>query len=170
MNDRTRAVALIVIQVLLVSSIGGKYLYERATRPRVWVRTGQYDPNLPMRGRYLALTALVDACELVRGKPSSSSYWHVRTVAKDGKLVAVDAGETPLDDTQRVRVGQEQDCDRVPLSPPMLFFIADTAKSPSPVPAGSELWAEVTVPPMGPPRPIQLAISTNGQWHPLDFK
>ena len=74
MSSRNRAIALIVIQCVLVSSIAAKYLYERATCPRVWTRTVQYDPNLPMRGRYLALTPVVDACDLVRSARPSEEW------------------------------------------------------------------------------------------------
>jgi len=35
MTSRNRAIVLLIIQCLLVSSIAAKYLYERATRPRV---------------------------------------------------------------------------------------------------------------------------------------
>src|SRR5208283_3048759 len=30
-----------------------------------------------------------------------------------------------------------------------------------------ELWIEVTVPPQGPPRPLQMAVKDNGVWKPL---
>jgi hypothetical protein len=47
----------------LVSSIAAKYLYQRATCPRVWVRTAAYDPEMVMRGRYLSLRLTVDGCQ-----------------------------------------------------------------------------------------------------------
>jgi hypothetical protein len=182
MSYRSRTVLLIVIQCLLVSSIAGKYLYERATRPRVWARVAQFDPNLPMRGRYLALSPLVDVCSLPRDKDSQPAwmayskakekqwYWHVRASARDGKLVVQDARNVlPRSETQTVWLKGDQPCERVQLTPNMDFFIPDTAKSPFPLKTGSELWVEVTVPPEGPPRPIQLAISDNGQWKPLKF-
>jgi hypothetical protein len=96
-----------VIQCLIVSSIAAKYIFDRATRPRVWVQVALYDPNLPMRGRYLALLPVVDACSLPHDNQSaiksndykdgksaeiiSSWQWRVRTVARDGKLVVEDA-------------------------------------------------------------------------------
>ena len=43
------SVALVVIQLALVSSIAAKYLYQRWTSPRVWTRTVAYDPELLMR-------------------------------------------------------------------------------------------------------------------------
>ena len=43
------------LQCLMVLSLTGKLLYDRATCPRVWVKTAPWDPNLPIRGRYLSL-------------------------------------------------------------------------------------------------------------------
>ena len=60
MSRTQRAILLLVVQAALVLSIAGKYLYERKTCPRVWVRAGQYDPNEPLRGRYLALQLAVE--------------------------------------------------------------------------------------------------------------
>jgi len=55
MNAIQRGLLLALIQVALVSSLGGKLLYDRATRPRVWVRAAPYDPSTPFRGRYVSL-------------------------------------------------------------------------------------------------------------------
>jgi hypothetical protein len=49
------------------------------------------------------------------------------------------------------------------------FFIPEHVADPSIRPAGEELWAEVTVPPKGPPRPIQLGVMKNGLLTPLKF-
>ena len=179
MKDRSRAILLIVIQCLLVSSIAGKYLYERVTCPRVWVKVAQYDPNLPMRGRYMALSPLVNVCSLPKDKNSQPEWayanpkyqqwsWRVRTVVRDGKLVVEDARKIyPRSETQTVWLTSEHSCESVPLTPGVEFFIPDTAKQPFPDKPGQELWAEVTVPPVGPPRPIQLALSDHGQWKVL---
>ena len=48
-----RAVLLIVIQVLLVSTIAGKFLYERKVCPRVWTRAAQVDPDSPLARQVL---------------------------------------------------------------------------------------------------------------------
>ena len=50
---------------------------------------------------------------------------------------------------------------------PADFFSGDRAKSPFPLKPHEELWVEVTVPPSGPPRPIQLAISSDAGFKPL---
>ena len=176
MSTRNRAIALIVIQCLLVSSIAAKYLYERASRPRVWVQTAQYDPDLPMRGRYLALSPAVDACALGLKPPADDKnrHWYegadVKLVARDGKLIAQDAkGRLPRGDFQHVILTDTIPCARAPLSPAIGYFIPENATSPFPLKPGQELWVEVTVPPSGPPRAIQLALSDNGKWKVLKF-
>ena len=54
MNSVRKGVLLGALQVLLVLSLGAKLLYDRLTRPRVWVLAAVYDPELPIRGRYIA--------------------------------------------------------------------------------------------------------------------
>ena len=54
---------LLLIQLAIVSSVAAKYLYQRWTCPRVWTRTVAFDPELPMRGRYLSLQLIVDGCQ-----------------------------------------------------------------------------------------------------------
>lgn len=179
MNFRRRGIALLVIQILLVASIAGRYVYERTTRPRVWARAAQYDPNLPIRGRYLALSPEVNACALPHDAASDRGWrqekiahpnweWRVKVAARDGHLVVEDARDVlPRGETQTIWLRENTSCDRAPLSPGVDFFIPDTAKSPFPLKPGQELWVELTVPPAGPPRPIQLAVNDNGQWKPL---
>ena len=57
------SVALLVVQLGLVSLIAAKYHYQRWTCPRVWTRSVAFDPQLPMRGRYLSLQLTVDGCK-----------------------------------------------------------------------------------------------------------
>ena len=57
------SIVLLLIQLALVSSIAAKYLYQRRSCPRVWVRTAAYDPEMVMRGRYLSLRLTVDGCQ-----------------------------------------------------------------------------------------------------------
>jgi hypothetical protein len=175
MTSRNRAILLIVIQCVLVSSIAAKYLYERATRPRVWVRAAQYDPELPMRGRYLALQPEVDVCGLTPASPAfdngTPGWYEVRLVARDGKLVAEDAHDRlPRGYFSRVMVIDRTHCERAPVWPAIDYFVPENARSPFPLKPGQELWVEVTVPPSGPPRAIQLALSDNGKWEPLKFE
>ncbi|HEX3570172.1 MAG TPA: hypothetical protein VHU44_05060 [Acidobacteriaceae bacterium] len=179
--NRNKAILLAVIQIALVLSIAGKYLYERKTCPRVWVRTAQFDPNMPMRGRYLALQLSVDACGLPQEGSNQRQFiegadrrfqgyreWRVKPVARKGKLLPVLAtdGDRP-EYTQTLTEWGQVSCDRAVLSESVEYFIADSARTPFPLQPGQELWVEVTVPPMGPPRPIQLATSKDGVFTPL---
>jgi hypothetical protein len=47
------------------------------------------------------------------------------------------------------------------------FYIPDTTQWPPKLGSNDALWVEVTVPPLGPPRPIQMAVSRNGEFAPL---
>ena len=176
--NRNRAILLLVIQITLVLSVAGKYLYERKTCPRVWVRTAQHDPNMPLRGRYLGLQLAMDACNLPHDKnhqlsmgPQSETWrWNVKIINQDGHLMPVEAGYSQghLETYELTQRGNRA-CDRATLLTPVDYFVRDTAHSPSPLDTGQELWVEVTIPPMGPPRPIQLAISKGGAFKPLKF-
>jgi hypothetical protein len=185
MSPTGRAVLLLAVQAVLVLSIAGKYLYERMTCPRVWVKAAQYDPNAPLRGRYLAMQLVIDAYGLPRdeahqlggfarpGVPgeATSWRWRVMPLARDGKLVVAPAGynEGPVL-TENLTLFANRPCDRATLSESVEYFIPDTAKNPFPAKEGEELWVEVTVPPMGPPRSIQLAVSKDGVFTPLDLR
>lgn len=53
----------------------------------------------------------------------------------------------------------------------VLYFIPEHAEDPTPrLSDKKELWAEVTLPKKGPPRPIQLALKKDGVWMPLDLR
>jgi uncharacterized membrane-anchored protein len=185
MKRNLAAVILLLVQLALVLSIAGKYLYERKTRPRVWVRTAQFDPNLPFRGRYLALQLAVDACGLPHDKAHlSPAYkifntqtiepgtykWTASLGVQDGRLVPK-LQDNPMthEEVQDLTQRENRSCERVPLNDPTELFIPDSAKPPFPQP-GQELWVEVTVPKSGPPRPIQLALSDSSGFHLLHFE
>jgi hypothetical protein len=50
----------------------------------------------------------------------------------------------------------------------LAFFIPEHVPDPSIRPDGEELWAEVTIPRKGAPRPIRLAVKKNGVMTPLE--
>ena len=184
MSRNQRAIALLVIQAVLVLSIAAKYVYERKTCPRVWVHAAQFDPNQPLRGRYLALQLAVDACALphdasyrsgaiVGSNPPDRGFWrwNVRPVVQDGKLVPLLASYNERPElTDELTVWGGGPCNRARLTKTVEYFIADTAKTPFPLKKGEELWVEVTVPRMGPPRPIQLALSKDGMFTPFNLR
>jgi hypothetical protein len=183
MTTRTKGLLVLAVQMALVLSIAAKYAWERHTCPRVWTRTVQFDPNQPIRGSYLALTLRADACTLPPTKPTQAfgmqptgyrpalaEEWQVVPVAKNGKLsaVAADPSNPAAASTLTLLVGQP--CEAATLSGQTEFFIAEHAQSPYPLAPGDELWAEVTVPPAGPPRPLRLAISNGKQFRVLNLR
>ena len=121
-----KALILAGIQCLMVLSLAGKLLYDRATCPRVWVRTAPWDPSLPIRGRYLALQLVPDP-----GAPYHERTYHERV------LFFVPERTLPFEKERF------------------------TANAP-------EVWAEVTIPHAGPPRPIRLGLKKNGQIEPIE--
>jgi hypothetical protein len=190
------SIALLVIQWLVVSSVAGKYLWERWRCPRVWTRAAAIDPELPMRGRYLSLQLTVDGCQStlpsaklatfprdVNGAVKPGLYilrpqpitFRANLKVENNKLVAVRPEGQDIEGGEDPAAGQEisampsAPCGQMSLADGVDFYIADTAKSPLPVRPGQELWIEVTLPPTGPPRPIQLALKDKGAWKPLAF-
>ena len=188
-QPRTRAaILLLVVQLAVVCSIAGKYLYERHTRPRVWVQVTQYDPDQPLRGRYLSLQLLVDSCALPHTPDNHhlSFYphrpfnereggwtWNVTLAAHNGKLTPAIAPEgAAYDEHSRLTIPDSEPCRQalvIDSNTTLLYFIPDTARTPFPLPKDTTLWAEVTVPAEGPPRPIQLALSGPNGFHLLDL-
>ncbi|MGA2808634.1 MAG: hypothetical protein ABSE87_10905 [Terracidiphilus sp.] len=187
------SIALLLVQLALVSSIAAKYLYQRSTCPRVWTRTVAFDPNLVMRGRYLSLQLTVDGCHStlpsakqaqfprnIDGTTSPNGFsvtaplpvqFRANLAVQGNKLVAIRIPEADLRSTGvMVTAGPGSACDALRLSQPVDFYIAEHAASPLPVQPGQELWIEVTIPPKGPPRPIQLALKQDGAWKPLAFE
>ncbi|HEY1803887.1 MAG TPA: hypothetical protein VGG45_05355 [Terracidiphilus sp.] len=188
--------ALLVFQLLVVSSVAGKYLWQRWRCPRVWTRAAAFDPELPMRGRYLSLQLTVDGCQStlpsaklaafprdVNGAIKPGVYvlgpqqvtFRADLKVENNQLVALRPegqeieGREDASEAEEISVVPGAPCNQMRLESPVDFYIADTAKSPLPVKPDQELWIEVTVPPTGPPRPLQLALKDAGTWKPLAF-
>lgn len=125
------SIALLIVQLALVSSVVGKYLYQRWSCPKIWVQAAAYDPSLLMRGRYLSLRLEPEVCKENVAAPK----W----------------------------------CERVNYQN-VDFYISERASAPSMTEPGQELWIEVTLPPKGPARPLQLALKDHGVWRPLAFQ
>lgn len=151
------------LHVAIVAGIGAMLLVDRATQPRVWARTAPYDPDLPIRGRYVRLRL-----EAVPGQGFDAPLTYDRSVtlaARDGQLVA-----TPSDSGVNLARISSRDDDRIALlAIPVAYFIPEHIPDPSVRKPGEELWVEVTVPSEGPPRPIRLGVRRNGVLTPLDI-
>lgn len=187
------SIALLVIQLAIVSSIAGKYLYQRWTCPRVWTRSVVYDPELLMRGRYASLQLMVDGCQSTlpsaelaamprdkNGVQTGKTYYirgeqvvqfAARLKVEGNKLVAIRLPESESQQgAQMVGAWPGSTCEDLRLETPVDFYIPEHAANPTPIRAAQELWVEVTVPPKGPPRPTQLALKENGAWKPLGLQ
>lgn len=187
------SIAVLILQLMIVSIVAAKYLYQRTTCPRVWTRAAAYDPALIMRGRYLSLQLTVDGCSStlpsakdaqfphnINGVPSGPTFninapnslgFQAKLEVKDNKLTVIripDSGNSS--GSQSVVASPGMPCDQMRLANPVDFYIAEHATDPTFLKRGEELWIEVTVPPKGPPRPLQLAQKENGVWKPLAFQ
>jgi len=170
----TKAIVVAAIQVLIVCALGAKLLYDRQTRPQVWFKTARYDPNLPIRGRYLALQLELndpvppeEVQKQFGGNGQNAwvgfGYECGSIVARNGvPTVAFDKSPTyDCDNLRFARWNNNTDGMHLRLEQPVLFFIPDTAKDPRGN-AGEETWVLATIPRKGPPRPIALGVKTVG--------
>jgi hypothetical protein len=173
MSGMRKGLILGAIQIVMVLSLGGKLLYERVTRPRVWVMSEAYDPELPIRGRYVSerLQMQAEGFEYVTPDRPGMDYYVNRKWAylqiRDNHLVAENrvAG---LGMWIYVRKNAQGALTAVS-DEPVLFFIPDKAQLPI-LKAGEQMWVDVTLPIAGPPRPIRIGIKKAGVITPLDLK
>jgi len=176
MSPTRKGIILAVLQLAIVASLAAKYAIDRARFPRVWAQTMAYDPDLPIRGRYLSVRVRVDADRVYGGaappKGNAGNFWgEMRDVylrAENGHLVASPAPTpTGLRVTRwRTRTGDLASV----LSEPVSYFLPEHAVDPSRRQPGEELWIEVTVPAKGPPRPIRLAVKRGDTFTLLEIK
>jgi hypothetical protein len=161
-----------------VCTLGAKLLYDRVHRPRVWIKTAAYDPDLPIRGRYLSLRLEVPAEGFtLRSQPS------LYLKDKDGKpliqeFLGPDRADLALRDAQLVAIanadgeywvnaGRPRNAQVAVINTHTAYFLPEHSVDPSRRPAGEELWIEATIPRKGPPRPIRLGVKKNGVLSPL---
>jgi hypothetical protein len=146
-----------------------------------------------MRGRYLSLQLTVDGCSstlpsakdaqfprnlngLPRGntfsvRAANTVWFQAKLAVKDNKLMAIRVPESDTSSgTQTIAGSPGASCNQMRLSQPVNFYIPEHAADPTRIKASQELWIEVTIPPKGPPRPLQLALKNNGAWKPLAFQ
>ncbi|MGA0100019.1 MAG: hypothetical protein ACO3LH_11010 [Steroidobacteraceae bacterium] len=160
MKPLTRGLLLAGIQLLLALAVAGTLLYERNTLPRVWAETTGFDPLLPIRGRYVELNLVVD---LVPGEAPSeaepAAWRQGRLDVRGDRLVAtlLPEGEYSSDTVMLMPVATPAG-PRWAMVEPVAFFLPEEAEDPTRLDAGEVLWAEVSVPERGSPRPIRLEV------------
>lgn len=171
MSGMRRGLLLVAIQIALVLSLGAKLLYDRATRPRVWVLSEVYDPDLPIRGRYLSerLRLPAEGFEYKESNKRNLNEWYMNhrwayLEVRDNQLIAKQQGSGPA---EWVHLHKNDDGTIVAVTDkPVLVFIPEHAAIPALKP-GQEMWVEVTIPAKGSPRPIRIAIKKDGVLTPL---
>ena len=157
MTPLAKGLAVGAVQVLLVAGIGAKFLSDRASYPRLWVETAPYDPVMPIRGRYVNIALLVDAERAAPdvGADRAPNMFLARLEARGDRLLAVQDDGNGRHWVRSNRCG-ERNCWQ--LAEPLAYFIPEHAIDPSRPREGATLWAEVTLPPTGAPRPIRLEV------------
>lgn len=194
-----KGLLIAALHLVLVSSLAAKYAHDRATRPRVWAQTTNYDPDLPIRGRYMSLQLHIDAPGVFEDKPLIEEKSLAVPVAKPSpcdtqndksaeqkkrylwerqeKQVRLDVDNGRLvakaDPKGNITATWSRDGDghvTIAVAEPVLFFIPEHALIRR-IERDGQLWAEVTVPRQGPPRPIRLGVKhSNGEITPLQFE
>lgn len=156
-----KGLAVALIHLALVGSLGAKLLVDRATRPRVWARTMPVDPDHPLRGRYVLMRVEAEPIGFGPG-PSSEG---VALIARGNSLAL-----QPTSDRTRLTAHlASRDGQVALLDQPLAYFIPEHVPDPSQRPPGEELWVEMTLPKQGGPRPIRLAVKKDGVLTPLDL-
>jgi hypothetical protein len=174
MNAVGKGVLLGAVHTVLVLSLGGKLLYDRMTRPRGWALTQGYDPELPMRGRYLTqrLRMPAEGYAYTEGGNGQGNPWYLNRSwayleSRNGGLVAKAFGH---DGGGWVVLQKRSDgALEAVTEEPVLLFIPENATTPVLRP-GEEMWMEVTLPAKGPPRPIRAGMKKGGIIEPLVYK
>lgn len=165
MTPLARGLAVGAVQVLLVASVGAKFLVDRASYPRLWVETAPYDPDLPIRGRYVNIALLVDADRAAEGgSDRAPNMFLARLESRGDRLLAVQDDDRGRHWVRSARCGEES-CWQ--LAAPLAYFIPEHAVDPSRPRGGATLWAEVTLPPSGAPRPVRLGVMRGQAIEPI---
>lgn len=178
----TKAIAVTLIQVLIVCLLGAKLLYDRRTRPQAWFLAQRYDPNLPIRGRYLSLQLEVKdprTAEEIQRKFAGDIQFHENQRYSSVYGFGNECGSIELSDGSPIATfddGPVYGCDNLSfqrwkangrtalrVNEPVLFFIPDAGKDPSYLERGEDLWVLATIPRKGPPRPVALGIKKAGE-------
>ena len=171
MSARTKGLLLGALHVIIVLSLGAKLLIDRHRYPKVWAETIAYDPDSPIRGRYLAVRLQVEdkgiySTPLAESEPRNR-WMEVRNAklgVQNGHLAAFPSEEWTGLTVARWKNGNQT---IVALEQPVDFYIPEHANDPSRRSTDEQLWLEVTVPLKGPPRPIRLGVKKNDVLTPL---
>jgi len=160
-----KGLLLAALHVALVLSIAAKLLIDRNSLPRVWVEVTPVDPDAPIRGRYLSLRLEAVPRGFSADQRATGRFAAILEV-QNNQLVAVASKDST---GTWVRFDALRAAPFVTVDEPVAYFIPEHIPDPSRRPREEVLWAEVTVPRNGPPRPIRLGVKKNGVLTPLDI-
>jgi len=123
-------------KLAIVVSLGAKYAIDRGRFPRVWAQTAAYDPDLPIRGRYLSVRVRVDQTESTRVRNCPRATWPIfgatnerllwrrwRTSGGISCSYPTGVSRDTMEDAQRRHSGS--------LTEPVDFFLPEHAIDPS---------------------------------------
>ncbi|HAR95877.1 MAG TPA: hypothetical protein DCR97_07945 [Deltaproteobacteria bacterium] len=168
MTPLVKGLVIAVVHLCLVASLGAKLLYDRATQPRVWVHTVPYDPNLPIRGRYVSLQLIVEPRNVGQGTKAEQKWRSPLLPAalhiENGRLVAEAKPQGVLHrpSSLHMQLVKRGNRELTVLDEPVAFFIPEHVPDPSRRSPDEQLWVEVTIPKKGIPRPIRLGVKKEG--------
>ena len=173
MNRMTRGLILAGIQLAIVAGLGAKLAFDRARLPRAWGQKCGHMIRVCQFGDDIFLCSLLCLCNRqpdnwVAGGPDTRIHaisrlvWF-RWMENCRQLKA----ESKRGFWCRVAAGLPTDA---MIIEPVVFFLPERADHPLRMARGGELWAEVTIPKKGPPRPIRLAVKNGGRFTPLEVK
>jgi len=170
MKPLYKGLILALLHIGIVSTLGAKLLYDRAYRPRIWVKSAIYDPDLPIRGKYLALSVEAQAegfsqqtANYGGGPVEYFTPNRCDLVRREDHLVAI---ANPRGEFW-ANVQRRGDNVVVTVNGETAYFLPEHRSGPMLHDRTEELWFEATIPRKGPPRPIRLGIKKNGVLTPL---
>jgi hypothetical protein len=174
MKPLYKGLLLAALQVLIVCSLGAKLLYDRSHRPRVWIKSAIYDPDLPIRGKYLALSIEVPA----EGFTSSMQTYNYGGNSGSNEVFGPNRCNLVLRGSQLIAVANENgefwtnirhgnDGLVAVINGETAYYLPEHKSGPVLHDRSEELWIEATIPRKGPPRPLRLGIKKNGVLTPL---
>lgn len=173
MKPSYKGLLLALLHVALVCTLGARLLYDRTHRPRVWIKSAVYDPDLPIRGKYLSLMMELPA----EGFTSRTLTLPYANTTQTYESFAPSRCNVVLRGDQLIAIGNEdgeywanvrrRDQNLVAdINGEVAYFLPDRKWGPA-LHRGEELWFEGTVPRKGPPRPLRLGIKKDGVLTPL---
>ena len=170
MSATSRALLLAAIQLALVLAVGAKLQYDRSALPRAWVEAAGVDPDLPIRGRYVALNLLFEPAAGTSVSLDEQAPMRGRLEMQDGRPVV--ATTPPWEPRLRRDAPRFTGIDtdhgrRWRTVESVAFFLPEHVPDPTRDARPGELWVEVTIPPGGAPRPIRLGLQRDGRIEPI---